>query len=94
MWSQLCNLLLKGTVTCECPSQRAGALARSERGGGVGVHEDDQADLSPRHRSGTLAFGAAKGFEFGFERRPISAVLGLFGVDLGIEGFVQGLAGA
>ena len=48
----------------------------------------------PRHRSGTLAFDAAKGFEFGFERRPISAVFGLFGADLGIEGFAKGVAGA
>ena len=74
--------------------QRARALARPERGGAVGVHEDDQVEPSPRYRSGALALGAAKGFEFGFERRPISAVLGLFGADLGIEGFAKGVAGA
>jgi hypothetical protein len=51
-------------------------------------------EQSPRRGSGALAFGAAEGFEFGFERRPISAVLGLFGADLGIEGFAQGVAGA
>ena len=73
---------------------RAGAWARREQGGGVGVHEDDQGEVSPRHRSGALALGAAKGFEFGFERRPISAVLGLFGADLGIQGFAKGVAGA
>jgi hypothetical protein len=56
--------------------------------------QDDQAERGPRHRSGTLAFGAAKGLEFGFERRPISAVLGLFGADLGVEGFAQSVAGA
>ena len=44
--------------------------------------------------SATLALRAPKGLEFGFERRPISAVLGLFGADLGIEGFAQGVAGA
>ena len=54
----------------------------------------DQGELSPRQLSGARAFGAAKGFEFGFERGPISAVLGLFGADLGIEGFAQGVAGA
>ena len=74
--------------------QQVGNWARPERGGAVGVHEDDQAELRPRHPSGALALGAAKGFEFGFERRPISAVFGLFGADLGIQGFTEALAGA
>src|SRR5207249_3118291 len=43
-------------------------------------------------RSGTLALRAPKGFEFGFEGRPISAVFGLFGADLGIERFAQRVA--
>ena len=84
---------LEGHRDLRMAQRRAGTLARLERGGGGGIHEDDQEEPSPSHRSGALALGAAKGFEFGFERRPISTVFGLFGADLGIEGFAEALAG-
>ena len=42
--------------------------------------------------SRTRALCAPEGFQLGFERRPISAVFGLFGARLGIERFAQCLA--
>ena len=42
--------------------------------------------------SATLALRAPKGLEFGFERRPISAVFCLLGARLGIQRFAQCLA--
>src|SRR5580765_6694483 len=41
---------------------------------------------------GTFALRAPKVFQFGFKRRPISAVFGLLGTYFGVERFAQRLA--